>query len=94
MRPMYYEFPEAPEAYSTMFDRQVENFCMIHIQSIVMNVVLYCGTICPMQYFFGPDILVAPITRAMNPAVNMTSKQIWIPEVLFPQHNVNVYGDV
>lgn len=47
-RPLYYEYPDAEEAYS------------------------YEG-----EYFFGPDILVAPITE---PATNGTStKRIWFP---------------
>lgn len=36
MRPMYYEFPEVPEAYSTTFDRQVENLYGSHSTIIML----------------------------------------------------------
>lgn len=52
LRPLYYLFPEAPQAYD--FD---------------------------MQYMFGNDLLVAPITEPVDPITLMTTKQIWIPEV-------------
>lgn len=48
-RPMYYEYPEAEEAYA------------------------YEG-----QYFFGDDILVAPVTEAG--AGGSAAKEIWFPE--------------
>lgn len=49
-RPLYYEYPQAEEAY------KYEN-----------------------QYFFGDDILVAPITEAAADGTT-SSKQIWFPE--------------
>ena len=48
-RPLYYEYPEAPEAYT------------------------YEG-----EYFFGPDILVAPVVEPSTDGVSM--KKIWFPE--------------
>lgn len=50
-RPMYYDYPEADEAYT------------------------YEG-----QYFFGDDILVAPITEPIAAGETMASKEIWFPE--------------
>ena len=52
LRPLYYLFPEAPEAYS--YD---------------------------LQYMFGRDLLVAPITQPVDPTSLMVTKEIWIPEV-------------
>ena len=49
--PMYYEYPEAPEAYN------------------VRN-----------QYFFGSELLVAPITQKINPKTNLASVKTWLPE--------------
>lgn len=49
--PMYYEYPETPEAYN------VKN-----------------------QYFFGSELLVAPITRKLNPKTNLASVKAWLPE--------------
>jgi alpha-glucosidase len=51
LRPLYYLFPEASEAYS--YD---------------------------LQYMFGPDLLVAPVTQPVDPTTLMVSKEIWIPE--------------
>lgn len=48
-RPMYYEYPESPEAYE------------------------YEG-----QYFFGDDMLVAPVVTAATDGVS--SKEVWLPE--------------
>ena len=50
VRPLYYEYPDAEEAYS------------------------YEG-----EYFFGDDILVAPITEPSADGVR-TAKKIWLPE--------------
>ena len=52
LRPLYYLFPETPEAYS--FDH---------------------------QYMFGGDLLVAPVTQAIDPTSGLVSKDIWIPQV-------------
>ncbi|MBR5437836.1 MAG: DUF5110 domain-containing protein, partial [Clostridia bacterium] len=49
--PMYYEYPEAPEAY------EVKN-----------------------QYFFGSELMVAPITKKANPKTNLASTEVWLPE--------------
>jgi len=32
------------------------------------------------QYFFGTEILVSPIIAPMNPTVNMSRKEIWLPD--------------
>lgn len=34
-----------------------------------------------MQYMFGPDLLVAPVTEPVDPVTQMVTKHIWIPEV-------------
>ena len=34
-----------------------------------------------LQYFFGPDILVAPVTHPVDNITEMATKMIWIPEV-------------
>ena len=52
LRPLYYLFPEASEAYS--YDH---------------------------QYMFGPDLLLAPVTQPVDPASQLVTKDIWIPEV-------------
>ncbi len=49
--PMYYEYPEAPEAY------KVKN-----------------------QFFFGSELMVAPITSKLNPKTNLASVEVWLPE--------------
>ncbi len=49
--PMYYEYPEAPEAY------RVKN-----------------------QFFFGSELMVAPITSKINPRTNLASVEVWLPE--------------
>ena len=33
------------------------------------------------QYFFGADILVAPVTQPMDNITQMVEEEIWIPEV-------------
>lgn len=49
--PMYYEYPEAPEAYD------VKN-----------------------QFFFGSELMVAPITSKLNPKTNLASVKVWLPK--------------
>ncbi|MBQ7118110.1 MAG: DUF5110 domain-containing protein [Clostridia bacterium] len=49
--PMYYQYPEAPEAY------EVKN-----------------------QYFFGSELLVAPITQKANPKTYLAPVEVWLPE--------------
>ena len=49
--PMYYEYPESPEAY------KVKN-----------------------QYFFGSELIVAPITQKMNPKTHLAGVKVWLPE--------------
>ncbi|MBI3406173.1 MAG: DUF5110 domain-containing protein [Acidobacteria bacterium] len=50
LRPLYYEFPEAAEAYEFKD-----------------------------QYMFGDDLLVAPITSAVDSETGYAKKSIWIP---------------
>jgi len=50
-RPLYYEFPEHPQAY------QFKN-----------------------EYFFGPDLLVAPVTQKSAPGTGLSVKTVWLPE--------------
>jgi len=50
-RPLYYEHPEAPEAYA--FDR---------------------------EYYFGDDLLVAPVTSAASARTGLATKTVWLPE--------------
>lgn len=49
-RPMYYEYPEAAEAY------QFKD-----------------------QYFFGDDLLIAPIASALSPESALAAKSVWLP---------------
>ena len=49
--PMYYEYPEAPEAY------EVKN-----------------------QFFFGSELMVAPITSKINPKTNLACVKVWLPK--------------
>ena len=49
--PMYYEYPEAPEAY------EVKN-----------------------QFFFGSELMVAPITSKLNPKTNLAAVKVWLPK--------------
>ena len=35
----------------------------------------------PLQYMFGSDLLVAPVTQPMDTTTQMVTKEIWIPEV-------------
>lgn len=49
--PLYYDDPEAPEAYQ------------------------YNG-----EYRFGRDMIVAPVTEAMDPGTRLVSKDIWLPQ--------------
>lgn len=49
--PMYYEYPEVPEAY------EVKN-----------------------QFFFGSELMVAPITSKLNPKTNLASVKVWLPK--------------
>lgn len=34
-----------------------------------------------LQYMFGSDLLVAPVTQPVDATTQMVSKEIWIPEV-------------
>lgn len=34
----------------------------------------------PNQYYFGSELIVAPITRRINPATNMAGVKVWLPE--------------
>lgn len=62
LRPLYYLFPEAPEAYD--YD---------------------------MQYMFGNDLLVAPVTEPVDPITQMVIKKIWIPEVGSPHRYIYMW---
>lgn len=65
-RPLYYEYPDAEEAYS------------------------FEG-----EYFFGDDILVAPITEASKDG-KVSSKEIWFPEGQWwdPNHGQMITGPI
>ena len=39
-----------------------------------------CIYIMMLQYFYGPDLLVAPITTPMDTDTNLTNKSVWIPK--------------
>jgi len=39
------------------------------------------------QYFFGSELLVAPIISPMDPAVGLSRKEIWLPEGLWFDYN-------
>ena len=83
LRPMYYEYPESSEAYT--FDHQVRSSQLVvkcrdqrDIAVLFFSVhVSHTHT----QYFFGADILVAPVTQPVNNITQMVEKEIWIPEV-------------
>lgn len=49
--PMYYEYPEASEAY------EIKN-----------------------QFFFGSELIVAPVTSKLNPKTNLAAVKVWLPE--------------
>ena len=40
------------------------------------------------QYFFGADILVAPVTQPVDNITQMVEKEIWIPEVTVNLHKL------
>ena len=42
----------------------------------------------PTQYFFGADILVAPVTQPVDNITQMMEKKIWIPEVTVNLHKL------
>ena len=82
---MYYEYPESSEAY--IFDHQV---CFLSQlvkcrdqRDIAVFAAMYhtTHTHTHTQYFFGADILVAPVTQAVGNVTQMVEKEIWIPEV-------------
>jgi alpha-glucosidase (family GH31 glycosyl hydrolase) len=50
-RPLYYEYPELPQAYD------FKN-----------------------EYFFGPDLLVAPVTQKADSSTGLSAKTVWLPE--------------
>jgi alpha-glucosidase len=50
LRPMYYDWPESPEAYDFKD-----------------------------EYMFGDDMLVAPVTSAMEASTELATKSIWLP---------------
>ena len=94
---MYYEFPESPESYT--YDRQVSPVPVYneieHYNSFTW-LSFKCLCIQLLQYFFGSDILVAPVTQPVDNATQMATKEIWIPEVLrtLPPHIKIVRGRV
>lgn len=47
------------------------------ILSYIIKVILLL-----IQYYFGDDILVAPVTETVNNDTQVASKKIWIPKVL------------
>ena len=46
----------------------------------IVAIILHC-VVMHTQYFFGADILVAPVTQPMDNITQMMEKKIWIPEV-------------
>ena len=48
------------------------------------------------QYFFGADILVAPVTQPVDNVTQMVEKEIWVPEVTceLAQANTQYYSSV
>ena len=79
LRPMYYEYPESSEAYT--FDHQVRfppQVVVKHRKHSYFSVhLLHTHT----QYFFGANILVAPVTQPVDNITQIVEKEIWIPEV-------------
>ena len=67
---MYFEYPDVNEAY--LFDKQVLLETLVYILSLSL-----------IQYYFGPDILVSPVTAPVDTNTEMVTKQIWIPSVRF-----------
>ena len=49
-------------------------------QFTIIAIILHC-VVMHTQYFFGADILVAPVTQPMDNITQMVEKKIWIPEV-------------
>ncbi len=54
IEPMYYAYPENPEAY------QVKN-----------------------EYFFGTELIVAPVTQKGNPRLHVGKTQVWLPDGIY-----------
>ncbi len=50
VRPLYYDWPEQPEAYASKG-----------------------------EYQFGENLIVAPVVAPLDPATNLTHKQVWLP---------------
>ena len=81
LRPMYYEYPESSEAYT--FDHQVRFPPQVVVKhrkkrNIAIFLYIYCTH---TQYFFGANILVAPVTQPVDNITQIVEKEIWIPEV-------------
>ena len=74
---MYYEFPESPEAYT--FDHQVK-VLLTTLYTLHDWKWILIKPLCT-QYFFGSDILVAPVTQPVDSTTQIATKDIWIPEV-------------
>jgi alpha-glucosidase (family GH31 glycosyl hydrolase) len=51
LRPLYYDYPEANEAYQQKG-----------------------------EYFFGDNMIVAPVVAPADPATHLSSKSVWLPE--------------
>jgi alpha-glucosidase (family GH31 glycosyl hydrolase) len=51
LRPLYYKWPEADEAYNT-----------------------------PNEFLFGDDVIAAPVTSPMDPATDLATEDIWLPD--------------
>lgn len=66
---MYFEYPDVDEAY--LFDKQVLSY----------KILMFYLSFSLSQYFFGPDILVSPVTSPVDIHTEMVTKQIWIPSV-------------
>lgn len=59
--PMYYDYPEAEQAYP------VKKYAFV--EGVNSN-----------EYLFGTDLIVAPITSDLIPALNEGKVKVWIPE--------------
>ena len=79
---MYYQYPESSEAYT--FDHQVRSSQLVVKCRDQRDIAVFFSVHVShthTQYFFGADILVAPVTQPVNNITQMVEKEIWIPEV-------------
>ena len=53
----------------------------VPLHALVWRCCLVSTVLSHFQYFFGDDLLVAPVTQPVDSATQMVPKEIWIPEV-------------